>query len=299
VSIVLPTHNGSRYLAESLESCLTQTHEHWELIVVDDCSLDGTQAIIKRYAERDGRIRSVRHQANRKLPAALNTGFSLARGDFLTWTSDDNRYRPDALKTLADALMTHRDFDIVYSDWSYIDRDGIVAERRRAFEPRFLPYENCVMYSFLYSRGVQDALGGYDEERFLVEDYDFWLRASRSFRFLCIHQDLFLARKHESRLSALHPRGVKRATMRLLEAYLSEKGRQAGSRALARLRIAAEAASLGERRAAWHHLLSAAKTSPRSFLNERALPAVTRLLAGKKGTEVLKRLYRRAYPASR
>lgn len=68
VSIVLPTHNGSRYLDESIRSCLDQTYANWELIIVDDHSADLTPEIIARYESLDSRIRSVRHATNRKLP---------------------------------------------------------------------------------------------------------------------------------------------------------------------------------------------------------------------------------------
>jgi glycosyltransferase involved in cell wall biosynthesis len=124
VSIVLPTFNGSRYLADSIGSCLAQTYQHWELIVVDDCSSDDTPAIIDRYVAVDPRIRALRHLTNRKLPAALNTGFSKARGDYFTWTSDDNVYLPNALSEMLGVLEKRRDVDVVYADVTYIDETG-------------------------------------------------------------------------------------------------------------------------------------------------------------------------------
>src|SRR5262245_61923913 len=93
VSIVLPTYNGSRFLAESIQSCLDQTYPDFELIIVDDCSTDVTPAIIAEFSARDSRVHTVRHEKNKKLPGALNTGMALSRGRFLTWTSDDNLYR--------------------------------------------------------------------------------------------------------------------------------------------------------------------------------------------------------------
>src|SRR5688572_20908989 len=100
VSIVLPTFNGSRYLAESIESCLAQTYRAWELIIVDDCSTDETPSIIKSFEARDSRIRSIRNQKNLKLPGSLNAGFAEAKGALFTWTSDDNLYRPNALEVM-------------------------------------------------------------------------------------------------------------------------------------------------------------------------------------------------------
>ena len=84
ISIVLPTFNGERYLKSSIHSILSQTFPDWELIIVDDCSTDGTADIIKRYAQSDSRIRVIRNEKNQKLPGSLNIGFSVAKGEYLT-----------------------------------------------------------------------------------------------------------------------------------------------------------------------------------------------------------------------
>jgi len=102
ITIVLPTHNGVRYLRQSVESCLSQTHRELELIVVDDGSTDGTPEMIASFD--DPRIVRVRNAPNLGLPASLNVGFTRARGDYLTWTSDDNWYELNALERMLDFL---------------------------------------------------------------------------------------------------------------------------------------------------------------------------------------------------
>ncbi|HEY7975548.1 MAG TPA: glycosyltransferase family 2 protein, partial [Ktedonobacterales bacterium] len=97
ISITLPVYNGARFLPESLASIVAQTYTNWELICVDDTSTDATPTVLAEWAARDARIHVIRHEVNKRLPGALNTGFAAARGELLTWTSDDNRYRPDAL----------------------------------------------------------------------------------------------------------------------------------------------------------------------------------------------------------
>ncbi|MDE6838166.1 MAG: glycosyltransferase, partial [Acutalibacter sp.] len=57
VSIVLPVYNGEAYLRQAIESVLAQTYENWELIMVDDCSTDGSPAIMEEFARRDSRVR--------------------------------------------------------------------------------------------------------------------------------------------------------------------------------------------------------------------------------------------------
>lgn len=125
VSIILPVYNGERYLNEAVESILAQTYPSWELIIVDDCSTDGTPEICQSYVKKDDRIRYVRNETNKKLPASLNVGFSHARGQYLTWISDDNRFREDALEVMAGALDRDSQIDLVYCRIQQIDEKAI------------------------------------------------------------------------------------------------------------------------------------------------------------------------------
>jgi len=98
VTIVLPTFNGSRYIRQSIESCLNQTYRNIELIIIDDGSTDNTIEIINSY--RDDRLRLIQFEENLGHIAALNYGFSVSTGDFLTWTSDDDYYALDAISQM-------------------------------------------------------------------------------------------------------------------------------------------------------------------------------------------------------
>ena len=202
VSIILPVHNGRRYLPAALDSCLAQTFADWELIAVDDASTDETPAILAAYAARDARIRIVRNGANLRLPASLNAGFAQARGRYLTWTSDDNLYRPEALARMVATLDDDPSLDFVYARATTIDGDGQPLGPEPIGTPDDLALRNVVGACFLYRRAVHDVLGGYDEARFLVEDYDFCLRASAQFRLSLLDDDLYLYRRHGDSLTA-------------------------------------------------------------------------------------------------
>ena len=202
ISIVLPTYNGTRYLRESIDSCLVQTYQNWELIIVDDASTDETPVQVANYVARDHRIRSIRNASNHKLPASLNAGFAMARGEFLTWTSDDNCYRPKALAEMLSCLKEHNSADIVYAQFTVIDEKGIPIGEGWASPFEELPFRNPIGACFLYRRSVHERLGGYAEDLFLVEDYDFWLRVSTQFRFMFLERDLYLYRQHGHSLTA-------------------------------------------------------------------------------------------------
>jgi glycosyltransferase involved in cell wall biosynthesis len=199
ISIVLPTYNRAEYLPQALDSCISQTFTDWEVIVVDDASTDDTPRIIKSYCACDVRVRTIRHGVNRRRPSALNTGFRAARGHYFTWTSDDNLYRPAALAEMLAFIEAHG-VDLVYADYSVINARGEIVRPAciRRFEDLVLV--NVVGACFLYKREVHAALGGYSAQLFLAEDYDFWLRASASFRFGYLQKDLYLYRSHERSL---------------------------------------------------------------------------------------------------
>ena len=71
VSIVLPTYNGEKYLADSIESVISQTYKNWELIIINDCSTDKTLEIAQSYAAKDNRIKVYSNDENLKVPKSL------------------------------------------------------------------------------------------------------------------------------------------------------------------------------------------------------------------------------------
>lgn len=230
VSIVLPTHNGSRYLEQAIQSCVDQTYPNWELIVVDDASTDSTPQILAHFVKADSRIRSVRHEQNRKLPAALNSGFELAEGEYLTWTSDDNLYRPQAIEKMLAFLERQPRISLVYTDYTTIDDAGNETMKVKVASPDQLTSWNPVGACFMYRREVYKELGDYATDMFLAEDYEFWVRVSCAFHMEPLHEDLYLYRYHDGSLTTQHRQAVRMAHEHVLLRHLvrmSWAGREA------------------------------------------------------------------------
>lgn len=203
VSIVLPVYNGEKYLKLSIESCINQTYQNWELLIIDDCSSDATPEIAKKYESQDDRIRYYRNEKNLKLPGALNRGFSLTQGEYLTWTSDDNYYRPEALEKMVYALE-HSSAEFVFTNYSIIDGEGKETERieiSNDFRHKIWG-ANIVGACFMYSRMVYEQIGDYDTSIFLAEDYDYWLRIFNRFEVMCVRENLYAYRLHDGALTA-------------------------------------------------------------------------------------------------
>jgi glycosyltransferase involved in cell wall biosynthesis len=190
ISIILPVYNGEEFLGLAIESCINQTYKNFELIIVNDNSTDGTLNIAEYYSQIDKRIKIINNVVNRKLPESLNIGHKQAKGDFITWTSDDNCLKPNSLESLLKTLIDNG-VDIVFSNYDIIYESG---EFKRVHIPgpvEHLIYNKQIGASFLYKRKVFQELDGYDVNLFLLEDYDFFLRASFKFKFFHLNENLY------------------------------------------------------------------------------------------------------------
>ena len=204
ISIVLPTYNGARYLQRSVDSCLSQTFGDFELIIVNDCSTDDTGAIAEEYGRKDARVRVIHNAFNKKLPLSLNTGFEQARGAYHTWTSDDNYYAPEALQVLVNEITSRPEADLVYTDYYLIDEQDRVTGKKKFnnIYDGFTEWLGCGA-CFLYKAELFAVNKGYNPGAFLIEDYDFFMRAFLKFNFHYLPRyDLYYYREHAASLTS-------------------------------------------------------------------------------------------------
>jgi glycosyltransferase involved in cell wall biosynthesis len=219
VSIILPTYNGSRYIRESIESCLSQQFEDFELIIVNDCSTDNTLSIIEEYARKDPRIRIVNNEVNKKLPRSLNAGSEIAKGKYHTWTSDDNYYAPLALKELVEILSKDSEAGYVYTDYTIINDEGKITGTRHFgdINQKFTGSQGSSA-CFLYKAELYKLNEGYDPTFFLVEDYDFFIKCFLNSKVVYVPRtDLYFYREHGASLTATRRESVNDISKSMLE----------------------------------------------------------------------------------
>ena len=218
VSVVTPTFNAGRFLAESIESVLGQDYPNIEYLVVDSHSTDETQNILRKYA---GRLRTIR--TDRLGPSsAIHTGLSQARGSILAWLNADDKYEPDAVRSAVAAFLEHPNTDIVYGDACWIDHDGVVI---RPYPT--LPFESSVLErdcfisqpaSFFRASAYRDC--ALDPSLPVSFDYDLWIRLTkhgRNFKYVPLH--LASSRMHRECLTLSHRKEVFDVTMALLKKH--------------------------------------------------------------------------------
>ncbi len=202
VSIVLPTYKRAHVLPHAINSVLNQTYTNLELVIVDDNSPDDTLEVVKSF--NDPRIHYLKNEPNLKLPRALNRGFSLARGDYLTWTSDDNIYAPTAIEKMVDTLVSEK-CDFVYADYyHFVDLDAnfqpIAPRHIRLPSQVQLERYNHIGACFLYTRMLYEKIGDYDPALFLVEDYDYFMRIATLFTMHHRPEPLYYFRRDDETL---------------------------------------------------------------------------------------------------
>lgn len=135
VSVVVPTYNRAALLPRAVESVIAQTFADWELIVVDDGSVDRTPDLAEGYAAQLGNRFVHLRQPNRGSSAARNRGIEAARGDFVAFLDSDDEFRRDKLERQVDLFRRQPDLGLVYSDYALVDTEG--HDLGRAFDRKF------------------------------------------------------------------------------------------------------------------------------------------------------------------
>jgi len=232
VSIVTPAYNGARYLAETIESVLSQSIRDWELIVVDDGSTDETASIVEDYARRDPRIRLIQ-QERCGVSAARNRGISQASMEhpYIAFLDADDVWEERALESLLGALDAHPSAVAAHGLARHIDQDGnlvptsdleAIQRRRRGLSligggmarvlewPAGLPtgFAVLVFRCHVMPPGIALArkeavriAGGFDEALAYCEDLDFWLRLSLVGDFAYVPSPVVRYRVHDGAVS--------------------------------------------------------------------------------------------------
>lgn len=124
LSIGLPVYNGQRYVAQAIDTLLSQTYRDFELIISDNASTDATESICRRYARLDSRIRYLRQPRNIGSSPNHNIVADEARGELFKWAGHDDRYAPELLRRCVEALDEHPDVVLSHAGTTTIDDIG-------------------------------------------------------------------------------------------------------------------------------------------------------------------------------
>jgi GT2 family glycosyltransferase len=206
ISVIVPAYNAESTILKTIESVQKQTFSDFELIVINDGSIDRTLELLGTI--KDPRIKTFSYN-NGGLPVARNRGISHATGDFITFLDSDDLWTQDKLELQLAALQQHPEAGVAYSWTHFMDEQG---ESFHAGKPVFFEgnvYAKLLVANFLDSgsnplirKQAIESVGKFDPTLGSCEDWDFWLRLAARWPFVVVPKPQILYRKTSGAMSS-------------------------------------------------------------------------------------------------
>ena len=199
VSVILPTYNRAHLVGRAIRSVLDQTYQDFELIVVDDGSMDNTEGMVKAF--KDPRIRYIRHEQNRGGAAARNTGIKAAQGEYIAFQDSDDEWLPEKLeKQMRIFEKASAQVGVVYTGFYAINGD------RKTYMPHVNIkikegniHNELLKQNFVTTQAVVlrkecfEKAGMFDENLPRLQDWELFIRISKYYIFKYVDEPLVLA----------------------------------------------------------------------------------------------------------
>ena len=196
VSVIVPVYNSEKYLEETIVSIINQSYSYFEIILIDDGSVDSSGTICDEFAQKDNRIRVI-HIQNSGPSVARNVGIKISGGDYILPVDGDDIIEPTYVEKAAKVLEENDEVGIVYCKAELIgDMSGEWLIPKYTL-PEIL-VKNCIFATAMFRKSDWSIVGGYSETmKHGLEDYDLWLSLiSLKRKVFQIPEVLFKYRKH-------------------------------------------------------------------------------------------------------
>jgi glycosyltransferase involved in cell wall biosynthesis len=213
ISIVTPSFNQGMFLEQTILSVINQNYKNYEYVIIDGGSADNSIEIIKKY---DPFITYWVSESDEGQSNAINKGLQLCKGDILAYICSDDLYVAGAFQFAASFFVQHTDVDMIYGGCHFIDEKGKVLRNKRVvpFSRKKLLCHNIIWQpTVFFHRRVWEKIGFFNETLRDAQDYDYWLRASETFKIVGIDRYLACYRWHSE------SKTVKTEAAQLLQGY--------------------------------------------------------------------------------
>jgi teichuronic acid biosynthesis glycosyltransferase TuaG len=147
VSIITPSFNSAKFIAKTIESVQNQSHQKWEMIIVDDCSADQTVSIVEQFVSNDNRIRLFQLEKNSGAGIARDLALSKAKGDYIAFLDADDLWKPLKLEKQLQFLKDNK-AHFTFSFYDCIDEEGNELNKR-VEAPRNLSYRQLFFCNYV------------------------------------------------------------------------------------------------------------------------------------------------------
>jgi glycosyltransferase involved in cell wall biosynthesis len=208
VSVIIPTYNRAHLIGETLQSVLSQTYSHWELLIIDDGSTDKTQSAIAKYA--DSRIHYFRFEHSGFIGKIKNYGIRKSKGDLIAFLDSDDIWRADKLEFQVALFDKHPEAAFIFSNGDQFGEGAIMPPEKEelyvgnVFLPMLVQSRFCFFTpSLIFRKEVIDEIGLLDEKISTTRDIHFFYRMSHKYTGIFTNQRLVKIRKHSQNTSAM------------------------------------------------------------------------------------------------
>lgn len=214
ISIIVPVYQSERFIAETIEAVQKQSYENWELLLVDDCSKDGSCAVIEKKAAEDSRIRLIRQEMNGGAARARNKGVQNALGRYLCFLDSDDLWEPDKLASEL-AFMQQQQAGFVFTGYEFADEYG-KGLGKIVNVPDEITYSEALKNTTIFTSTVMiDRAQIQDKDIFMPiiasEDTATWWHLLKTYGKACgLNQNLVKYRRSASTLSSNKLEAIKR-----------------------------------------------------------------------------------------
>jgi glycosyltransferase involved in cell wall biosynthesis len=214
ISVYITSYNQKQYLIEAIDSVLDQTLRPFQIIIVDDCSTDGSQEVIAGYASMyPDLVTPIYHAQNKGVAQSRIDALQAVTGDYVSRVDGDDRFLPTKLEKEAKSLLDHPDAQIAFSDHYFMTVDGIHTGVWAGKEspPQGYVFRQTFARDFprhaLFKRDLVNyqawmKVGFYDPNLKIYEDYDMCIRLTKHLQVVYYNEPLSETRMHRSGLSS-------------------------------------------------------------------------------------------------
>lgn len=209
ISVLMAVYNGSRYIAEAIDSVLNQTFTDFEFLIIEDGSTDNTLQILQDYANRDSRIKLIQNEQNIGLTKSLNKGLSLAQGKYIARQDADDVSLPHRFEQQVAVFEQNPAAVLVSCSLELIDATGktVGKQLRQNCQLHHIAWY-LLFYNYLaghsqvmFAKQPALELGGYCEQRRYSQDYELWCRLIQVGEVVILPDILLQHRMHDQRVS--------------------------------------------------------------------------------------------------
>ena len=194
ISVVIPSYNRKDFLKRSIDSAINQTKKPLEIIVVDDGSTDGTEAMIKSDYDFVKFIK----QKNKGVSAARNIGIKVSIGEWICFLDSDDEWKKDKLEKQINAMKSNPGYKFFHSNEIWIKNGIRINQKKKHKKYGGDIFDKCLDMcrispsSVMIDKTVFDEVGNFNEDLVVCEDYELWLRICDKYRVFFIDEPLII-----------------------------------------------------------------------------------------------------------